>query len=567
MTTHFHPKFENFEKELNNAFVLDKNSIVFRFLITQFVSTVVENTGISILDTYKQFKRDSLQTNAKKIIGRVLDELYFLHLDIPSTFTLTNSGIKQVLEYVDKEIDNKIEKQFSLYKGETLLTTLVLLSSALSKITINLGAGKIPRELDAIDSLINIFNSLTQYIAFDPRVYLGELKSTLEHIINGLLLTEDRIFSKNISEKQVDLADLCYLFDLYFAKITIDYYRDILPFVTTAERNTISFSGDLGISFPDRIFNNFSRYLVETRDEEVKIGDKKIQLIMDYLKKVKGVSPDIVYNYLKQDDQSRGLKLESNYVSICEKNMIVCDLSANQNISLEEAKMIIDNLTLNNSAFYGNRPSNIVIGEPNMRFFRSPLLHFKSFEILSTYSLFESARYFAYRILRTEILNKNNGKKWTKLIKDNFDELLLPELKNLAQYFDKNCKVNYYLNQSKVPGIKELVKRKKLKEELDLVFLFNGTLFIYDLKNYGLARNIKQCKRVIETQIYNEFAKLNKLKNQILINKELFEAEFGSFDSVEIGIVTVNTTPYRYFKNGRVFSLNELNKDRAYLIS
>ena len=102
--------------------------------------------------------------------------------------------------------------------------------------------------------------------------------------------------------------------------------------------------------------------------------------------------------------------------------------------------------------------------------------------------------------------------------------------------------------------------------EIDLFFVYNSTLYIYDLKNYGLARNMRQCKSIINTSIYKEVSKLRKLKTEIEAHKELFEAEFGRFIHIEIGIVTVNTTPYKYFKNGRVISMPELQINHKLLI-
>lgn len=142
----------------------------------------------------------------------------------------------------------------------------------------------------------------------------------------------------------------------------------------------------------------------------------------------------------------------------------------------------------------------------------------------------------------------------------------MPKLKDIALKIDVNARTNYYLNQSKHKEIKNLIKSKKLMEEIDLFFVYNSTLYIYDLKNYGLARNMRQCKSIINTSIYKEFSKLRKLKTEIEANKELFEAEFGRFIHLEIGIVTVNTTHYKYFKNGRVISMPELQINHKLLI-
>ena len=565
---YYQPDLQLLIHELKNCSrIIDEEHELYKFLITYFAASATENTGCLLPEKYRKFKRDSLQSRGMQLIGQILDELHFLDLDIPSTFTLTNSGIKQVIEYINEELDRKIQEELVLYRKESLLLNLTLLASVLSKITIYLNTDYKATVPDGIDELIVSFNSIKSYIFFDPRVFLGELKSTLEHILNRLLLTGEQEYRQNSRKVEINYTGLCSLFELFFAKILLDSYIDLLPFVNKDERDEISFSKEKGISLPNRILENFTDYIVDTRDEELIIGDKKIEVILKYLQQVKNISPNILNNYLSQPDENRALKLENIYLSLCEKNLIISDFSMNQSLSTDDSKLVIENLTLNNKSFYESMPINSIIGEPNMRLFRAPVLEFSEIDILPTFSFLESAKYFPYRILRSDILNKKNGKTWTTLIRKNFDERLLPEFKKIAESYDRDCKINYYLNQSKIDGIKALVKNNSLIEELDLVFIYNNTLYTYDLKNYGLARNVKQCKSIVNSQIYKEFAKLNKLKSTILSNKLLFQKEFGQFDTVEIGVVTVNTTPYKYFKNGRVYSIPELRKNPNLLIS
>ena len=565
---YYQPDLQLLIHELKNCSrIIDEEHELYKFLITYFAASATENTGCLLPEKYRKFKRDSLQSRGMQLIGQILDELHFLDLDIPSTFTLTNSGIKQVIEYINEELDRKIQEELVLYRKESLLLNLTLLASVLSKITIYLNTDYKATVPDGIDELIVSFNSIKSYIFFDPRVFLGELKSTLEHILNRLLLTGEQEYRQNSRKVEINYTGLCSLFELFFAKILLDSYIDLLPFVNKDERDEISFSKEKGISLPNRILENFTNYIVDTRDEELIIGDKKIEVILKYLQQVKNISPNILNNYLSQPDENRAVNLYSIYLSLCEKNLIISDFSMNQSLSTDDSKLVIENLTLNNKSFYESMPINSIIGEPNMRLFRAPVLEFSEIDILPTFSFLESAKYFPYRILRSDILNKKNGKTWTTLIRKNFDERLLPEFKKIAESYDRDCKINYYLNQSKIDGIKALVKNNSLIEELDLVFIYNNTLYTYDLKNYGLARNVKQCKSIINSQIYKEFAKLNKLKSTILSNKLLFQKEFGQFDTVEIGVVTVNTTPYKYFKNGRVYSIPELRKNPNLLIS
>lgn len=565
--SYYQPNLKLLRRKVNNCEkIIDEEHELYKVLITYFISSVSENLSTAVPSSYRKFKRDSLQNRGLQLIGQILDELHFLDLDIPSTFTLSNSGIREVVGHINVELDRKILDKMSLYRKESLLLNLTLFASILSKITIYLNTDYKVTVPDAIDKLIVMLNNIKSFTIFDPRVFLGELKSTLEHIINQVLLIEEHKHFQNWSEVEIDYIGLCNLFELFFAKILLDSHLDLLPFVTEDERNQISFSKEKGISLPNKILENFTKYIIETRDEELIIGDKKIEVIMEYLQQVKKISPNILNDYLLKPDDKRALRLENNYVSICEKNLIIFDFSLNQSLSCDDSKLVIDNLILNNQSFYESMPINSVIGEPNMRLFRAPILEFSELDILPTFSLLESSKYFAYRILRSDILNKENGREWATLIRENFDEKLLPELRKIAEVYDRDCKTNYYLNQSKISEIKTLVKNDSLIEELDLVFVYNDTLYIYDLKNYGLARNTKQCKRIVNSHIRKEFTKLNKLKSKILSNKSLFEKEFGKFETIKIGIVTVNTTPYRYFKRGRVYSIPELRKEPDLLL-
>ena len=565
--SYYQPNLKLLRRKVNNCEkIIDEEHELYKVLITYFISSVSENLSTAVPSSYRKFKRDSLQNRGLQLIGQILDELHFLDLDIPSTFTLSNLGVKKVVGCINVELDRKIQNEMALYKKESLLLNLTLFASILSKITIYLNTDYKVTVHDAIDRLIVILNSIKSYNFFDPRVFLGELKSTLEHIINQVLLTDEHKYLQNRSEVEINYTGLCNLFELFFAKILLDSHLDLLPFVTEDERNQISFSKEKGISLPNKILENFTKYIIETRDEELIIGDKKIEVIMEYLQQVKKISPNILNDYLLKPDDKRALRLENNYVSICEKNLIIFDFSLNQSLSCDDSKLVIDNLILNNQSFYESMPVNSVVGEPNMRLFREPILEFSELDIIPTFSLLESSKYFAYRILRSDILNKENGREWATLIRENFDEKLLPELRKIAEVYDRDCKTNYYLNQSKISEIKTLVKNDSLIEELDLVFVYNDTLYIYDLKNYGLARNTKQCKRIVNSHIRKEFTKLNKLKSKILSNKSLFEKEFGKFETIKIGIVTVNTTPYRYFKRGRVYSIPELRKEPDLLI-
>ena len=235
--SYFQPDLNLLYKELNNcSSILDEEHELYKLLVTYFAASVAENVEISLPDNFRKFKRDSLQSRGMKLIGQILDELHFLDLDIPSTFTLTNSGIKKVVLYIKVELDRKIQRELALYRKESLLLNLTLFASILSKITIYLDTDYKVSVPDAIDRLIVDFNSIKSFIFFDPRVFLGELKSTLEHIINQVLLTDEYKYFHNSSKIEIDYIGLCNLFELFFTKILLDSYIDLLPFINNNER-------------------------------------------------------------------------------------------------------------------------------------------------------------------------------------------------------------------------------------------------------------------------------------------------------------------------------------------
>ncbi|BAQ23629.1 uncharacterized protein SRT_03680 [Streptococcus troglodytae] len=278
---------ETVDYALRTGGIIDSNSEIFKFLVTVFSGTVRENMQIELPDLFAKFKRPSLQTKGNRNIGQSLASQHFLELDIPGTFTLTNSGIRQIIDYVKQDIIQKIRSRLSLYNRDSLVIQMILLASVLSKITVCMDTDFIQTENDVIDSLIIHFNRLKSHIFFDPRVYLGELKSCLEFVVNELLTIEKAKENHSQTKNFMDFRELFELFGLCFSIFQLESYSDILPFMNTAEREDISFTEEFGIKFPSRVFEQFTKYLVDTRDEIVVIGDKKIDIIMEYLKKVK----------------------------------------------------------------------------------------------------------------------------------------------------------------------------------------------------------------------------------------------------------------------------------------
>ena len=113
-----------------------------------------------------------------------------------------------------------------------------------------------------------------------------------------------------------------------------------------------------------------------------------------------------------------------------------------------------------------------------------------------------------------------------------------------------NCDlmVNNKSGKPVFPKIKQLLSGdyKGVKRELDILFVSDGTLYIYDLKNYGLQHSLDEITRLVN-RVDKEISKLEKIKKILLDNKSIFEEELKvCFDCVEIGIITVNSTIFDF---------------------
>lgn len=126
--TYYQPSLESLKRELDNYNkFINKDHVLFKFLVTYLAASVTENIEIPLPNMFRKFKRESLQRNGEKLIGQILDELHYLdNFDISSTFTLKNSGIKQLINLIDSELDRKIKNELALYRKENLLLNLTL---------------------------------------------------------------------------------------------------------------------------------------------------------------------------------------------------------------------------------------------------------------------------------------------------------------------------------------------------------------------------------------------------------------------------------------------------------
>lgn len=154
--------------------------------------------------------------------------------------------------------------------------------------------------------------------------------------------------------------------------------------------------------------------------------------------------------------------------------------------------------------------------------------------------------------LAGDILNRKNkgGERISKEITKFYDEQYIPKLELfLSDRFEK-VKVNLDLMNSYYPEIKnKLYNTKGIKKEIDILFVANKTLYIYDLKNYGIQHSLDECQKLLN-RVQKELSKLKRTKNFILENITIFQSELHlEFDKIEIGILTSNTSIFEFTPN------------------
>ena len=196
----------------------------------------------------------------------------------------------------------------------------------------------------------------------------------------------------------------------------------------------------------------------------------------------------------------------------------------------------------------------------NLSIFHKPLIKFGDY-YLTNYSLLNEGLWH----LAGDILSRNTGgiNDISKEIKCYYDENKIPQIKSyVSSMYDfsiVNCDfmVSDKSGTPVYPEIKRLIKDDEIsrgsdkgrKKELDIIFYSDDTLYIYDLKNYGIQHSLGSISKLLGT-LKKEISKLKKIKEFILENKSIFESDLGvQFDNIEVGILTANSTIFEFWPN------------------
>ncbi|WP_410536639.1 hypothetical protein [Streptococcus salivarius] len=196
----------------------------------------------------------------------------------------------------------------------------------------------------------------------------------------------------------------------------------------------------------------------------------------------------------------------------------------------------------------------------NLSIFHKPLIKFGNY-YLTNYSLLNEGLWH----LAGDILSRNTGgiNDISKDIKCYYDENKIPQLKSyISSMYDFSIINCDFMASDKsgtpiYPKIKRLLMDGEIsreidkgrKKELDIIFYSDNTLYIYDLKNYGIQHSLVSISKLLG-KVKKEISKLKKIKKFILENKSIFESDLGiQFDNIEVGILTANSTIFEFCPN------------------
>lgn len=556
--------YENIKRKLE-----EPNNFLFLYILFEFISFANYSGEVTFPEGFRDYKRKlkkDISTRSDDIIGQSIDRLYLK--DVKNNYKYTNKGFKEVFRLIENDIDERLFNYLESFSSEYIIVVFSVLSSILSKISISLDNSVLINPTNNLDLLIVILKSeanKSNDLRFDLRAFLGEIKHSLELLINKLILHGCNISTSSNYMNESDLSNIVFYAS---AIIKIETYKAGLNLLSYSERDSIQFTSK-GIVFPRQSLEKFSLYLRDTEKEKMIISDPSIDIIDAYLQSVRRFDPKILDSYLskRNTDKDKILKLEDGYLTIANKGVFENDLQKYEKIDRNIASQIVNNVTLNISEFKKIESAEDTLWHPNYRLFRSPLLSLKNIELIPTYTLKESATYFKLRILERDIFHQGKSREWNELLKKYYDERVLGELEKKIKDQVSVVKSNFILTKIPNEEIKKEIIQNHLTEEIDLVIIHQGTLYLYDLKNYGLSRNLKHAHKVIESKIKFELSKYKKLKELIQNYKSQFEEILGIFDDIQVGIITVNTTPYKYFKDNNVLSFPDIISDKVSLFN
>lgn len=489
-----------------------------------------------------------LQESSSKMLGKIIGEK---GLDIQShNFSkFSNSEFKKLLDFLDQEMNENINRYTFKFSIEEILIELLNLASVTSKLSLTIFSehNDSIKPIDNLEKLGAQLRLIDKMHLDDIRSFIGDIKVSIECAVNTIFKDELK-YSNSHSCKPINYVELLRLFH---AKSLIHQIKEVIP-ILGETRKEFKLDNEKGIVLPQKVFEVFFAYSQDTKKEKAQVENGLTENLFNIFYESLEFQPKDIYSYATKNEGERAFRLYDNYTTLADKELLVNDIKNKQELTSNGIKNLLEIFTLNNNKFYEkndkSKKEENYLGSANKRLFRAPIIDLGTKILMPTYTWVESLIYLPSRILNRDVYSDVVTKNWNELIKVSYDEYYLPELKDYLNNLGKNTLINVDL--SKVECLKkEIENTKKMPHEIDLLFLENNNLIIMDLKNYGMQHNYRDIRLVIE-KIDKQKVKMNRLKDFIIERKEKFEKILNiEFDNVKTGIITVSPTIYNYLRN------------------
>ena len=568
--------------------------------------------------------------------GRTVNNFFLNKIIKESKLNITGDYFceEYIFETLNELINESIEKILDLYPRKKLLINLIIFASFVSTLSQNQEIDLNKEPENDLEKLIFLVQKVGCTKDDLSTALLGEMKASVNYMINLLLLREERTSAEEIEAEKY--------FERYGTDYNLLFYWGVIKCIFTSDSNSryfvkrwnnskrISFSNNQWGEFPPADLQSkfdeiclycnketlglhkrmsksiFPKFFNEFKFDPIKIRDsfkrniqgytlsyKTLDIIAEsdwpeFLKKNQScgeigdegrinesvfLENDIyqlrtsIYNFVNKIEEYNS---EVNYLLSDTKNINRIVDMLNKKIysrieTPDEVKEIFNafvskHVRLSKELRLDCSPIDIskfhsfvaeFVSFKRLSIFHKPLLKYKNYYLTSLSLLNEGVWHLPGDILSRRISSHHNiNKEITKF----YDEQTLPYIKLcLMSKYDFsiiNCDlmVNNKSGKPAFPKIKQLLggDYKGVKRELDILFASDGTLYIYDLKNYGLQHSLDEITRLVN-RVDKEISKLEKIKKIFLDNKSIFEEELKvRFDCVEIGIITVNSTIFDF---------------------
>lgn len=472
---------------------------------------------------------------------RILSEIYqelSINFDSEELKKCSNSQLSKIVDMFEEILNRKIRKYYHSLSREKVLLSLLQFSSIISNLSFSAyeKIDETKQITNVWDGLILLWQSFHRDPVMDNRAFIGELKGSIEAAINDLLLSNIN-FSRNTNLE----PDLEKILILYHSKIYLWQVKYVIP-ILFERRSELVLNSEIGIGIPGYLLEAFANYQSHLKHVTQRVMNNDSDKVFSRFEKVYGFRPETIWAYISVGDSQRAHKLEGMAVSLSPKELLIEDIRLNRSLSRKSAEEAVSMFVLNDSDYYRSDTSQY-FWSSNNRLFRTPLIELESFYLLPTFTLMEAARYLPKRILTREDGTKGGYNKFVEL--KEFDEYDLSAVQEYLNGWNIGSFINF--NLSKIEQLKDKIEEKKITKEYDLFYLYQGVLFIWDLKNWGFEHNLFEVKRDIQRIRNYRKGKQRKTREFLLENKSDIERYLGvKFDDIKLGVLTVYPTAYNY---------------------